>query len=92
MSALLLAKLITSVKQAIEMEIALDEPLCFSDSRVSLYWIRGRSQEWKQFVENRVNSIREMVGAELWFHCAGVESLADIPSRDMSVSELHQSG
>lgn len=44
MSALLLARLITSVQQAIEMELTLDKPLCFTDSQVALCWIRGRSQ------------------------------------------------
>lgn len=29
-----------------------------------------------------------MVSAERWYHCAGVENQADLPSRGMSMSDL----
>ena len=88
LSALLLATLISSVRIALETEIELNETLCFTDSKVSLYWIRGSKKEWKQFVENRVNSIRSLVDASQWFHYSGTDNPADIPSRGMSISEL----
>ena len=40
-SALLLAELITSIRQAIENQIHPDGLLCFTDFNVSLYWILG---------------------------------------------------
>lgn len=46
------------------------------------------NHEWKQFVENRVNTIRSLIAPRHWRHCPGKENPADIPSRGMSASEL----
>ncbi len=88
LSALLLSKLMSSVHAALEQELNLSDPLCFSDSKVALFWIQGTRHEWKQFVENRVNSIRRLIAPQHWKHCPGRENPADIPSKGMSVSEL----
>ena len=88
LSALLLAKLITSVQRAIENQVNLDGLLCFTDSKVYLYWIKGYSQEWKQFIENRVKTIRSLVKGCHWFHCPVIDNPADIPSRSMTIEEL----
>ena len=90
LSALLLSKLITSVAAALEREISLDGPLCFSDSKAALFWIRGINHEWKQFVENRVSTIRNLVHPQYWKHCPGTENPADIPSRGMAASTLSE--
>ena len=88
LSALLLSKLIVSVRTALQPEVTLDDPVCYTDSRVALYWIQGCQQEWKQFVENRVTSIRASVRPQCWEHCPGRENPTDIPSRGMTASEL----
>ena len=88
LSALLLAKLITSVQQALRSEATLLEPICYTDSKVALYWIQGLHQEWKQFVENRVITIRSLTHPSNWFHCSGTTNPADIPSRGMTASDL----
>ena len=75
LSASLLSKLMTSVSQALSLELSLGEPSYFTDSKVSLYW------EWKPFVQNRVNQIRSVAQPHQWAHCAGKENPADIPSR-----------
>ena len=54
----------------------------------ALFWVRGVRQEWKQFVENRVTTIRSLVDAQHWKHCPGKENPADIPSRGMSAVAL----
>ena len=74
LSALLLSKLMTSVTQALEPEISLGEPNYFTDSMVSLYWIKGQEREWKPFVQNRVNQIRSVSQPSQWAHCAGKEN------------------
>ena len=53
LAALLLAKLITAISDALEPEITLSEFTCFTDSKVSLYWIRGM---------DRVETIRAKQG------------------------------
>ena len=85
LSVFLLHKLITSIQQAIENQINLevDSLLCFMDSKVSLYWIQGYSQEQKQFTKNWMKTICSLVKGYHWFHHPGVDNPADIPSRGM---------
>jgi hypothetical protein len=97
LSGLLLAKLITSVSTALEAELNLNPPTCYTDSMVALYWIVGVNREWKQFVENRVREIRKLLPVESWKHCSGRENPADLPSRglpliELSVSKLWRNG
>ncbi len=91
LSALLLAKLLTSIRDAMRSELSLNSPVCYTDSKAALWWIRGIRHEWKQFVENRVNAIRSLVPPECWEHCPGAENPADIPSRGMSAAALSES-
>ena len=81
LSASLLSKLMASVAQAFELELSLEEPNYFTDSKVALYWIKGQEREWKPFIQNRVNLIRSLTQTDHWAHCAGKENPADIPSR-----------
>ena len=85
MSTLLLCQ---TVEEALEGFLELRETICFTDSRVSLCWIGGMDREWKQFVENRVVTIRQLVPAQQWRHCPGADNPADVPSRGMSPLEL----
>lgn len=91
MSALLLSRLIVSIRVALESELSLNEPECYTDSKVALYWIRGCEKEWKQFVENRINTIRALVLSHCWRHCPGKENPADIPSRGTTALDLSES-
>ena len=88
LSALLLANLCKSIEEALREVLQLEETICFTDSKVSLHWIQGVDQEWKQFVENRATTIRLLIPAANWRHCPGVENPADIPSRGMLAQEL----
>lgn len=88
LSALLLSRLIVSVKNALELEVTLGDPVCYTDSKVALCWIQGENKPWKQFVQNRVVTIRSLVPAERWKHCPGKLNPADIPSRGTSALEL----
>eukprot|EP00731_Ephydatia_muelleri_P024188 Em0016g459a len=87
LSSLLLSKLVYSVTNAIKSEYTLEKPCCYTDSIVALYWITGLRKEWKQFVENRVNQIRQLVPAEHWRHCPGTSNPADLPSRGTSLTD-----
>ena len=88
LSALLLARLVTTVLSALEPCLEVE---CYTDSTVALHWIKGTCKEWKQFVQNRVNEISQKTPPELWNHCPGVTNPADLPSRGMTMAELEVS-
>ena len=56
MSALMLAKLVDSVKKALAVQVTNLETRYWLDSISALYWIQNHG-EWKQFVHHRVNQI-----------------------------------
>ena len=64
LSALLLTRLISTVRESLRTRLPLLPPKCFTDSRVTLCWIIGLDKDWKPFVQNRVNEIRESVKLE----------------------------
>ena len=87
LSGLLLARLIRTVTSSLETEIQLAPPQCFTDSKVSYYWITVCNKAWKPFVQNRVNEIRRVVPATQWHHCPGKDNPADLPSRGLTFAE-----
>ena len=90
LSALLLARLINSIDQALKKGIHLEPPLCFTDSKITLGWVHGAGKEWKQFVENRVSEIRRLVPPKCWHHCPGVDNPANIPSRGLNPADFRR--
>ena len=88
LAALILARLISHVGEALEPEVDITYMTFWTDSKVALAWIKGEEREWKPFVQNRVNEIRTLVSVNSWRHCCGKNNPADIPSRGMSPSEL----
>ena len=84
LAALVLTRLITHVKEALELDVTITNMTCWTDSRVTLFWIKGEEREWKHFVQNRVNG----VPGSRWQHCDGKDNPADIPSRGLSPVEL----
>ena len=91
LSALILARLVTNVRQALEEAIKVTGTTCWSDSEVALFWIWGESKTWKPFVQNRVEEIRSLVPVSSWKHCPGSTNPADLPSRGMTPMELSRS-
>lgn len=88
LSALLLARLMHSITSSLESELSLTEPVCYTDSKVALFWVLGMNKTWKQFVQHRVSEIRKLLPTDCWRHCSGVENPADVPSRGLSPVKL----
>ena len=88
LSALCLARLMSNVTEGLSERLNLEEPRCFTDSQVALFWIRGTGKDWKPFVQNRVDEIRRLTPVECWDHCPGRENPADLPSRGLTPTEL----
>ncbi|GFT69597.1 uncharacterized protein TNCV_1298231 [Trichonephila clavipes] len=49
----------------------------WTDSKIVLFWIKGSSKRWKQFVANRVQEISELTDPDSWFHCSGQDNPSD---------------
>ncbi|GFS93767.1 integrase catalytic domain-containing protein [Trichonephila clavipes] len=60
----------------------------WTDSKIVLFWIKGSSKRWKQFVANRVQEISELTDPDSWFHCSGQDNPSDFLSRGLSVDIL----
>ena len=75
LAALIVARLITTVQQALKSVMEISKTICFSDSMTVLYWLKGENS-LKQFCDNRVKEINKTTDRDSWFHCPG-----DIGSR-----------
>lgn len=48
LSGVILARLASSVKEALQSQVQIDKTYLWLDSKTAIYWIKG-SKEWKQF-------------------------------------------
>ena len=90
MSALMLARLMSTVEKALSHQAGVKRSRLWLDSMTALFWIMNRG-EWKQFVRHRVNEVLKLSEKGDWSHCPGEENPADIGSRGVSALELKQS-
>ncbi|CAC5373861.1 unnamed protein product [Mytilus coruscus] len=86
MAAVLGLRLALSVKHA--LEVPEDNMTFWSDSMNVLYWIRGRSREYKPFVANRIGEIHTSSHPKQWRHVPTKVNLADLVSRGRTVKQL----
>ena len=63
----------------------------WSDSEITLAWIRGDPNRWKTFVCNRVTEIVECTAPSQWRHCPGSDNPADFLSRGLHTHDLSTS-
>ena len=81
LGCLLLSTLISEIQLCMSNRIVVDKVYCWSDSQVSLCWVKGKEKSWKPWVENRVVKIRKVVSADKWYFVKGEDNPADIPTR-----------
>ncbi|KAL0829476.1 hypothetical protein ABMA28_004238 [Loxostege sticticalis] len=87
-AALLLAKLIDSVRSVYSKRCNISNIYAFSDSTVTLTWIHSPAYKFHTFVANRISLINEYLPASHWFHVRGIENPADIVSRPVTPKSL----
>lgn len=85
-AALLLAKLMKKTSTALEFQHHLT--YAWTDSMITLGWIKGDPGKWKTFVANRVAQIQELLPAGLWNHVKTEDNPADCITRGISPSNL----
>lgn len=63
----------------------LDIPVfLWTDSSVTLLWVKSSLMRWKEFVENRVSPIQEATPSAHWRFTSGKLNSADCASRGLS--------
>ena len=87
---------VIGVRLTTRVSKVLDIPMCrstfWSDSANVLWWIRGRSCQFKPFVSNRVGEIQSHTNPDQWRHIPTKLNPADLLSRGIKAIELRRSG
>ncbi|XP_071652464.1 uncharacterized protein [Temnothorax longispinosus] len=60
----------------------------WTDSQVTLHWIRGHASRWKTYVANRVAHIQRKLPDAQWRHVPERDNPADCASRGIALGEL----
>ena len=84
---LILAKPMSTVKNALNSQVSVQKTKLCSDSMTALYWIMNQG-EWKQFVCHCVNEIVKLSKKEDWGHCPSEQNPADTGPRGSLAVEL----
>ena len=88
---LLLSRLIVSVKEALH-SVEFDREFLWTDSMISLAWVKAKEKEFKVFVENRVREIRRNTDTDDWYYVKTSDNPADILSRGGITSFIKNQG
>ncbi|GBM46197.1 hypothetical protein AVEN_270209-1 [Araneus ventricosus] len=85
MGALLSARLSYRIIKALNLNL-----LCrfWTDSQITLFWIKGTANKFKPFIKNRIEEIVKLTSPEDWYFCPGKLNPSDLASRGTSVLEL----
>ncbi|GBM88096.1 hypothetical protein AVEN_99788-1, partial [Araneus ventricosus] len=88
LGCLLSARLAEQVSKCLKFEAS-----CYfwTDSSICTYWIKGKADDYKPFVKNRVKEIQRLSERGIWSHCPGKENPADLLSRGIPASNLAKS-
>ncbi|MCG8034838.1 MAG: DUF1759 domain-containing protein, partial [Candidatus Thiodiazotropha taylori] len=86
MGAVIGVRLSTRIARILELQMS--QAVFWSDSQNVLYWIRGRSRDFKPFVANRVGEIQTSTDPEQWRYVPTSLNPADILSRGMKAGDL----
>ena len=84
LAALILARLTTQMKTTLEQCLVISHVHCWTDSNNVLYWIKGKDEERKQFVNHTVAKIRQLLLTDVWAHVPGVKNPVDLASRGVN--------
>ncbi|KAJ8957790.1 hypothetical protein NQ317_005821 [Molorchus minor] len=86
-AAVLLSDLIDFVLKTYE-KINFLKMYAWTDSAVTLSWIKSHPHRWKPFVSNRISFIQERVDPKNWWHVVSSQNPADVASRGAFPSDL----
>ena len=90
LGSLLAARLVTYVRRALHLPDSTT-CRCWTDSMITLGWIRGDPERWKRFVSNRVSEIHSLTCPSDWAFVPGEENPSDLTTRGVSAEQLMDS-
>ena len=82
----LLSKLLTTVRETLELPLASTHAWC--DSTIVLAWLDGTPERYKTYVANRIVLINNLIPSSSWKHVPTEQNPADCASRGLAPSEL----
>ena len=85
----MIARLIRKVVEVLRKVAAVNEEIFPTDSAVALTLITS-GKSYKQYVQNRVDKIKELTSTDSWYLVSGVENIADLQSRGCLREELNK--
>ncbi|XP_055908033.1 uncharacterized protein LOC129942917 [Eupeodes corollae] len=85
-AALLLSKLIFRIIKAMQFENI--KTYAWTDSMITLAWIKGSPTTRTTFVANRISEIQSLTNIESWYHVNTKQNPADFGSRGLTTEEL----
>uniref|UniRef100_L7LXX7 Putative tick transposon n=1 Tax=Rhipicephalus pulchellus TaxID=72859 RepID=L7LXX7_RHIPC len=86
-AAVLAARVLKFLRDALSSRNWRIEEYCWTDSTVTLCWIRSSAVKWKQFVSNRVIEIQKTTDPAQWNHCPGIQNPADLVTRGLPLKD-----
>ncbi|XP_017875754.1 uncharacterized protein LOC108622406 [Ceratina calcarata] len=84
--ALLLAELLKHV--ASSLAVQAERVFCWTDSTITLAWIKKHPSTWKLVIANRVSKIQTTLPTAVWRHVPTRSNPADLNSRGVEAEEL----
>lgn len=87
-AAVLLSKLTEKIISIFENKTSFTSVNLWTDSEITLCWLRAHPSKWTVFVANRVAEIQKSTANCSWRHIKSSENPADCLSRGISSSEL----
>ena len=90
-AALLLSKLVSKTLAILQDKLVIDSVNLYSDSQITLFWIKAHPSKWTIFVSNRVSEIQQLTSSFNWCYIKSIDNPADLVSRGMTPSELMKS-
>ncbi|MCG8429762.1 MAG: A17 family peptidase, partial [Candidatus Omnitrophica bacterium] len=73
------------------LQIPITDVTFWSDSLNVLWWIRGRSRQFKAFIANRVGEIQSISNPQQWRYVSTDKNPADLLTRGLTATDLSSS-
>ncbi|GFY36861.1 integrase catalytic domain-containing protein [Trichonephila clavipes] len=84
------ALLLSNVLQVVlrEFPLSIHRTIAWTDSTITLAWLKTEPYFWQPFIANRVSKIQTTIPSVKWCHISGIENPADIGTRGLLPSQL----